>query len=237
MQAPIFFHPSPAEPGTAITLDEEASRHIVSVLRMQVGDELILADGLGHHARAAIVTDHRKRCEVRVSDVVSVPRSLRRVTLAVSPLKNASRFEWLLEKATEVGVTRIVPLVCQRTERTHLRQDRLRSILVSAMLQSQQAWLPQLEEPTSFSDFTTRSVAEDATLLIAHCMEGEKAELHLVKGELSDNRILLIGPEGDFTPDELTLALQKGYRPVGLGTTRLRTETAAFVAAVHLMYG
>lgn len=236
MPSPIFFHPNLSAPGATITLDEEASKHIVSVLRMQAGDTLILADGLGHHAQATISVDHRKRCEVRVSDIVSVLASGRQLTLAVSPLKNASRFEWLLEKATEIGVARIVPLVCHRTERTHLRQDRLRAILVSAMLQSQQAWLPRLDEPTSFGSFVDQASPSGAARLIAHCMEGEKEALHLINDSLPDARVMLVGPEGDFTPEELTLALEAGYRPVGLGTTRLRTETAAFVAAVHLMY-
>jgi len=237
MPLPIFYHPQLTAPGAAITLDEEASRHIVSVLRMQVGDGLILADGSGNHAQAAIITDHRKRCEVRVSDIVSLSRPRPHLTLAVSPLKNASRFEWLLEKATEIGVARIVPLVCNRTERAHTRHERLRAILVSAMLQSRQAWLPVLDEPTALGAFLSEMPQKGTAKLIAHCMEGEKEELQLVKVALPESRIMLIGPEGDFTPEELAMALKADYRPVGLGPTRLRTETAALVAAVQLMYG
>jgi len=235
MALPYFFHPDLPLPGASVTLGEESSRHIISVLRMQSGDPLQLTDGHGKCAVATIIGDHRKRCEVRVSDIVSHPRRFPRVTLAVSPLKNASRFEWLLEKATEVGVFRIVPLLCQRTAKSQLRADRMKSILVSALLQSQQAWIPVLEPPVSLPVFLGEDAAGPVARLIAHCEPGEKPELAGMVNGLPPARTILIGPEGDFTTEEIMASLGSGYLPVGLGPTRLRTETAAFVAVVHLL--
>lgn len=235
MSLQLFFHPDLPAPGEAVTLGEEASKHIISVLRMQVGERMILADGMGRHAEASITGDHRKRCEVRVSDIVSFPRPVHQVTLAVSPLKHASRYEWMLEKATEIGVHRIVPLICQRTGKAHLKLDRLQAILLSGMLQSRQAWLPVLDGPTPFLSFVAGSGKDDGARLIAHCMDGEKRELNRITPALPASRTMLIGPEGDFTPEELALALASGFTSVGLGSTRLRTETAALVAAVQLV--
>jgi 16S rRNA (uracil1498-N3)-methyltransferase len=144
MQLPFFFIDQFAESGSTLTLNEETSRHIVSVLRMKRGEQVHLTDGKGNLLTVEIEDDHKKRCEVIVKSVNVQPQDSRTVTIAISLLKNASRFEWFLEKATEIGVTEIVPLLCDRTERQHFRKNRMEGVLISAMLQSRQCWLPML---------------------------------------------------------------------------------------------
>jgi len=231
MLLPFFFHPSIPDAGIVLTLEEDASKHIISVLRMQVGERILLTDGAGRQAITVISGDHRKRCSVTVESVEWVPVRKPRTTMAVSPLKNASRYEWFLEKATELGVNAIVPLICQRTEKAHLRRDRLQGILVSALLQSRQAWLPEFPEPIPFLEYLKSSAAEDGVKFIAHCEPGDKKELTSAKPDPHDDRIILIGPEGDFSPLEIEAALAAGWSSVSLGPTRLRTETAAIFAA------
>jgi len=235
MALPFFFHPDLPQKEEAIILGEETSKHVISVLRMQSGESLMLTDGLGRLAEAVIFGDHRKRCEVRIARLDKSERPLRQVTLAVSPLRNPGRFEWLLEKATEIGISRIVPLVSARTSKVNLRMDRCISILTSAMLQSQQSWLPIMDEPFPFQSFIKDSSIKEGAKLIAHCEVGEKRSLAYIAHDLPENRTILIGPEGDFTPDEIDFAIQAGFIPVDIGPRRLRTETAALVASVHLM--
>jgi 16S rRNA (uracil1498-N3)-methyltransferase len=228
-----FFYAAPFEPtATTITLDEPTSKHIVQVLRMGPGDMLRLTDGKGNIVVAQVAEANRKKCPVTVTDLLQVPPPAHTVTLAVSPVKNASRFEWFLEKATEMGVQQIVPLLCERTEKQHLRLDRLQGIMVSAMLQSQQCWLPRLTEPVRLPQFVQQAQAQQK--FIAHCLENEKRPLQQLATAAAD-RLILIGPEGDFAPSEIEAALQHGFVPVSLGSTRLRTETAAVVAAALLV--
>ncbi|RYZ29126.1 MAG: 16S rRNA (uracil(1498)-N(3))-methyltransferase, partial [Chitinophagaceae bacterium] len=152
------------------------------------------------------------------------------ICIAISITKNASRFEWFLEKATEIGINEIIPLLCERTEKEKFRYDRMKGILVSAMLQSQQTWLPNLHQPTSFDEVIKQ--ASHQQKFIAHCLPEQKQQLSSVIHHLSS--IILIGPEGDFTPAEIEAALQNNFIPVALGETRLRTETAGMVAAALL---
>lgn len=214
----------------SVVLDEDTSKHITQVLRMKVGDELILTNGKGIKAYATIVSDHRKKCEVKIEQYENIPAPERKIAIAISLLKNATRFEWFLEKATEIGVTEIIPLHCARTEKERFRYDRMKNITVSALLQSQQCWLPILHEPTEYNrvlqtpDYTHR--------YIAHCLPEQKTPL-----TQSDRAIILIGPEGDFTPAEIEAAQAKGFQPVTLGSNRLRTETAGMVAATLLCIG
>jgi 16S rRNA (uracil1498-N3)-methyltransferase len=241
-----FFYISSFDPQQAeLTLDEDNSRHIVQVLRMQRGDQLQLTDGRGNLLTTAILDDHKKKCRVQIQTVMHQPLREKNVTIAMSLLKNASRFEWFLEKATEIGVTGIIPLLCERTERQHFREDRLQNILVSAMLQSQQAWMPSLRLPTSLTELIGNPGCEQ--LFIAHCLEEQKVALGeaarsvvpdgvQAKAEATQvpSQLILIGPEGDFSPKEIEHALQRGFLPVTLGATRLRTETAGIVAATLL---
>ena len=251
-----FFYSSSYDPGQAdLILDEDNSRHIVQVLRMQRGELLQLTDGRGNLLTAAILDDHKKKCLVQIRTATWQPPREKRVSIALSLLKNANRFEWFLEKATEIGVTTIVPLLCERTERQHFRQDRLQNILVSAMLQSQQAWLPILQSPTPLMDLVANPGHDQ--LFIAHCLEEQKIALAdaarstfdapvtvgatpssavspAAGDSLTPSRLILIGPEGDFSPNEIELSIQRGFLPVTLGSTRLRTETAGIVAATLL---
>jgi 16S rRNA (uracil1498-N3)-methyltransferase len=225
-----FFYLSEYNPGTReIILDEDNSRHIVQVLRMQKGQQLQLTDGRGWLLTATILDDHKKKCLVRIEESIRHPDPRKKVTIALSLLKNASRFEWFLEKAAEIGVTGIIPLLCERTEKQHFRQDRMQNILVSALLQSQQTWLPGLSTPTPVTQLIGTAVQERR--FIAHCLEEKKEPLKGGEG------LILIGPEGDFTKNEIDKALERSFLPVTLGETRLRTETAGVVAATLMCIG
>jgi 16S rRNA (uracil1498-N3)-methyltransferase len=210
-----------------IVLPEDVSRHMISVLRMEVGREILLTDGKGKKAKARIIDDNRKKVGVEVSNIDHSEQKKYKIAIGISLIKNASRFEWFLEKATEIGVSDIFPLLCERTEKEKFRQDRWNSILISAMLQSQQSWLPVLHEPENFSDIVNQE--SYSKKYIAHCVEGKKQSI-----EPDHSAIILIGPEGDFTSGEIQLAIQKEFVPVSLGENRLRTETAGIVAATIL---
>ncbi len=233
MALPFFYIESFDASQQLITLNEETSKHVVQVLRMQAGEQLNLTDGKGSMLTAAISDAHKKHCVVRIQATSYKPQAASTTTVAVSLVKNASRFEWFLEKATEIGVTEIIPLLCERTERQHFRYDRMKGILVSAMLQSQQTWLPVLHEPMKFENLKKIQFG-NALKLIAHCEETEKNSFSNFQIDQFENSVILIGPEGDFTTTEINAAIAEGYKPVMLGETRLRTETAAIVAATLL---
>lgn len=230
-QLPLFYIPA-FQNESRLDLGEENSRHIIQVLRMKKGELLQLTDGKGHFILAEIEEEHKKHCRVIIKKVESAAPFSTRITIAISLIKNASRFEWFLEKATEIGVSVIQPLICARTEREKFRQDRLQGICIAAMIQSQQAWLPELREPMEMSAYLQQSF-NNHDLFIAHCAEGEKSGLAAQKNTGND-RLLLIGPEGDFTNQEIGLAMEKGFSPVSLGDTRLRTETAGVVGLMLL---
>ena len=223
MSLPFFY--AVGLEGPTLELDEPPSRHCVQVLRMRKGDRLLLTDGQGRRTNATLLEADKRRSVASLEPPVYSPRTGPLVYIGISPVKNASRFEWFLEKATEIGAARIVPVLCERTERVSLRTDRLRHILVSAMLQSQQVWLPRLDEPRPL-----KQLLGEETGFIAHCIGERKQALGGAAGEAW----LLIGPEGDFTEAEVTEALSRGWIPVTLGETRLRTETAGIVGATLL---
>ena len=236
MALPFFYTESVSSINNIIVLNEENSRHIVQVLRMAEGRQINITDGLGTICTAEILEAHKKNCTVKIINTLKQIAPVKKVCIAISPVKNSSRFEWFLEKATEIGVTEIVPLLCERTEKQYLKHDRLRGILISAMLQSQQAWLPVLHEPVKFEKFVEENKSNNK--FIAHCDQQNKISFKEIIGQLSNQPInystILIGPEGDFTKEEIALALQNNFTPVALGNTRLRTETAALVAATLL---
>ncbi|HEV3414397.1 MAG TPA: RsmE family RNA methyltransferase [Puia sp.] len=232
MALPIFFMATYDPGAPEIQLDEDNSRHIVQVLRMGPGEELQLTDGKGAVVVAAIAEANKKKCRVTVRSAVVHPPPERRVSIAISPLKNASRFEWFLEKATEIGVSEIIPLMSERTERQHLRQERLQNILVSAMLQSRQAWLPVLRPPTAFRD-VLGGLSFDRRLI---AWLGDQPSAEYPKPDACST-LVLIGPEGDFTPEETASAIGRRFVQVTLGNNRLRTETAGVVAATLLCIG
>lgn len=230
MAAPYFYEPLINERHTSFELSEESSKHAVQVLRMEVGETILLTNGKGGLFTASISIAHKKHCQVSILSATEIPAPFKQHSIAVSPLKNNSRIEWFLEKATELGIHRITPLICQRTEKQVVKQERWQQILIAAMLQSQQAWLPKLDAPTRFTDFV--QAAHNNTKLIAHCLPNEKKAL--TSFAAANNCCILIGPEGDFSDAEIDTAIAAGFQPVSLGDTRLRTETAALTAAVIL---
>ena len=235
MPLPFFYIERYDSSASLVTLNEETSKHVIQVLRMKVGEQLNLTDGKGTLLTAIITEAHKKNCVVNIQAVSHEVKATRKTTIAISLVKNASRFEWFLEKATEIGVREIIPLVCERTERQYFRYDRMKGIVVSAMLQSQQTWLPVLHAPVTFHEYVSQTeISTDGQNMIAHCEEvSKKSILQIMEGGVSMYNIL-IGPEGDFTKDEIELALANHYKPVALGQTRLRTETAGVVAATIL---
>ncbi len=233
MALPFFYKEDINTTSETAILDEASSKHIVQVLRMQKGEQLLLTNGRGDLFTVEITDDNRKKCMVKIIASQFVNAPAKKVVIAISPLKNASRFEWFLEKATEIGVDEIVPLICERTEKTSFKTERLKNILVSAMLQSKQCWLPILQEPQPFNKWTSQHFM-DTTQYIAHCEEDQDKNVLFHHELKSNNQLILIGPEGDFTKEEIATAIAHQFIPVSLGATRLRTETAAVVAAVIL---
>lgn len=229
MSLPYFFIPGIT--GNIVDLPEETARHCVQVLRMKVGGQLALTDGKGHLYNTTIKNADKKHCAVEIVETRFEERTIRRISIAISTLKNTGRFEWFLEKATEIGVCEIIPLICHRTERQHFKAERARNILVAAMLQSKQTWLPDLKESQAFEVAVSQSIWQQK--LIAHCEEMQKSGLGRFNN-LDDIQIL-IGPEGDFTLNEIESATLHGYQQVSLGHTRLRAETAGIVAASLLI--
>jgi 16S rRNA (uracil1498-N3)-methyltransferase len=234
MPLSYFFIPQLSNTNEHLVLDEDQSKHIIQVLRMQNGEELLLTDGKGTKTRAVIIDDHRKHCTVKSLSVTNEEERRPKISIAISLVKNTSRFEWFLEKVTEIGVNEIIPLTCERTEKEKFRFDRMQNILVSAMLQSQQCWLPVLNEPLPFSDLINQD--REGNKFIAHCLQEKRQQLSSFThhSSLITHSLILIGPEGDFTETEIQSALEKNFVPVALGNTRLRTETAGIVAATLL---
>ena len=222
----LFFAPTFKE--GIYHLPEEESKHIVRVLRMKRGDSVFLTDGLGNMTEASIVETASKHCTVKT--IITLTEYEKRpfhLHIAIAPTKNTDRFEWFLEKATEIGIDVITPLICSHSERTHLKTDRLQKVIIAAMKQSLKAYLPFLEEPVKFTRFIQSPF--DGEKFIAQCSQDDPVELKNIyrKGA---NTLILIGPEGDFSPEEIDLAKKHGYVPISLGKSRLRTETAGIVA-------
>lgn len=215
--------------GDTFETSREESRHISKVLRMVPGDEAVFTDGVGNAYHVELIDNHPKQCSFRVKKKVTQHKPADyHLHLAVAPTKNISRFEWFLEKATEIGIDEITPVFCDHSERLKLNVERLNRVLIAALKQSQQVWLPILNEPRKFKDIISTAkpdaynyiawVSKDHdTLLKSHYRPGKDATI-------------LIGPEGDFSSDEIEMALASNFIPISLGDNRLRTETAALVA-------
>lgn len=222
---------------STLCLPEEESAHCVRVLRHTAGDVLTVTDGLGMLYEARILNPHPKHCELEILSSSGQSKHHRgNIHIAIAPTKNIDRLEWALEKCTEIGADRFTPLLCRFSERKNLRQDRLEKVILSAAKQSLTAYLPQLDPLTDCSDFI-RSCSADYKF-IAHCYkESERVLLRDTINAIRSNSdienatfCVLIGPEGDFSPEEVQLALHNGFQPVLLGNARLRTETAGVVA-------
>jgi len=209
-------------------LSEEESKHCVRVLRLTEGDKLCLVDGKGLFCEAVIISAHPKACLLQVVDrKPNFGKRDYRLTIGVSPTKNIDRYEWFLEKATEIGIDEIIPLISRYSERKEIKHERLEKVMVSAIKQSIKAYLPGLSPIRTFKETIKMPFAGQK--FIAHCNEGEKVLLRDVV-EKGKDVLVLIGPEGDFSNEEVELAVKEGFIPVSLGDSRLRTETAALVA-------
>lgn len=222
----VFFTPDIKK--ITYTLNEQESNHCIKVLRMKMGDQVAMIDGKGGLYYGIIDTPDAKKCVIRVVEKIEqYGRKNYNIHLAIAPTKNMTRYEWLLEKITELGINEITPLICTRSERKTLKTERLNKIILAAMKQSIKAYLPKLNEPTSFAELIKNSTVE--AKFIAHCLNNSKPPL---KTQIADKHdfLILIGPEGDFSPEEINLALSNGFYEVHLGKTRLRTETAGIVA-------
>lgn len=209
-------------------LPEEDSQHAIKVLRMTEGDKLDIIDGKGNLFHAEIIVANHKKCVVKTFDKIE-NFNIRTFNLhiAIAPTKNIDRLEWFVEKATEIGIEEITPVICRFSERKIVKNDRIEKILVSAMKQSKKAFLPKLNEQCTFEDFIKKE--KNGQLFIAHCYEKDKKLLSksYIPG---NNATILIGPEGDFSEEEVEMAIKNSYIPVSLGNSRLRTETAGVVA-------
>ena len=223
----LFYNPELTKETTLFTLDTEESRHLLKVLRKKTGDEFHITNGKGLLFTAAITNDDPKNTLATVTSSQKKHAKMHSLHMVVAPTKSNDRFEWFLEKATEIGVNEITPIFCDRSERKTLKMARCEKVIQSAMKQSQQTYLPVLHPPVSFKEFLEKE--HPGILFIAHCAEGEKMELKRRVAPDKDITIL-IGPEGDFTATEIFQAYEKGFLSVSLGENRLRTETAAIYA-------
>jgi len=216
-------------------LSEEESAHATRVLRLKEGDEIFLVDGKGTFYRALIADAHPKRTAVQLEEHWAQGKLWNfHLHIAIAPTKNMDRMEWFTEKATEIGIDAITCLRCRYSERREIKTARLEKIMISAMKQSQKASLPLLTGMTNFKEFVEQPF--EGKKFIAHCEEGEKSYLKQLY-QAGQNTLILIGPEGDFSPEEIEYALQYNFKPVSLGESRLRTETAALAACqtIHVL--
>ena len=215
-------------PKDEIILSAEESKHATKVLRKKEGDILNFTDGKGAFYKAEITVADIRKCRLKVvSNEQKEKQHNYHLHIAIAPTKNMDRFEWFLEKATEIGIDEITPIICSHSERKVIKTERCNRILLSAMKQSLKFYLPKLNEAISFNDFLKQDYK--GSKYIAHCEDGEKKELKIENK--TEKTIILIGPEGDFSPKEIELALQNQFKAVSLGTSRLRTETAGIIAA------
>ena len=223
----LFYDPNISPVSKEHTLSEEESKHIIRVLRMGIGDEIGMLDGVGGFYNCEIIQDNAKRCALKILSYDKEIQSECKIHIAVGPTKQMERIEWFVEKATEIGITEISLIVCANSERVVVKAERLYRKAISAMKQSHRKFLPKINEQITISEF----IKIHPNGLIAHCYD-EPREL-FEKVFTLVNCPILIGPEGDFTKEEIDLALQNGYKTITLGENRLRTETAALFACMQ----
>lgn len=215
--------------GDKYTLNEDESKHCVRVLRLVNGDIIYLTDGKGSLFKTELMDDHPKRCTVKILETqTEYGKRNFKLRMAVAPTKNISRYEWFLEKASELGIDEITPLICEHSERREVKNERLEKVIISAIKQSLKAYVPELNSAKKIKDFVKQDF--EGQKFIAYC-EGEPQLLKNVYKPKGD-ALILIGPEGDFSPAEVEMTQAAGFIPVSLGNSRLRTETAA-IAACH----
>jgi 16S rRNA (uracil1498-N3)-methyltransferase len=223
----LFYNPNISENDNMFSFDKDESRHIVKVLRKKIGDQLHITNGQGWLFNAELTLADTKHCAVNILSKSLQSKKDYTLHLAVAPTKMNDRYEWFLEKATEIGIDEITPIICDNSERKVVKLERFEKIIQSAMKQSLQCYLPKLNAPISFKNFIRQDFSSHK--FIAHCEDTDKRSL---KSQLRANEdyIILIGPEGDFSVKEIEIALATEYTPITLGNTRLRTETAAITA-------
>lgn len=217
-------------------LSEEESKHAVRVLRLNVGDQVQLVDGVGGFYEAEIADAHPKRTQLRILNYTAeFQKPNYHLHIAVAPTKNIDRIEWFLEKATEIGIQEITPIISEHSERKEVKTERLNKVIVSAMKQSLKAYMPLLNEAISLDAFLNKAGADkDLKKAIAHCEEDAEKKYLNQEFERGQRYLILIGPEGDFSPSEIEKAISAGFIPVSLGEARLRTETAALYACTEI---
>lgn len=217
------------------TLNEEESRHCNKVLRLNLGDQVFLVDGKGGFYEAEISLAGKKLVTLKVTNAQQeYQRRNHHLHIAVAPTKNIDRLEWFLEKATELGIDEITPIICERSERKIVKEDRLFKVITAAVKQSLQAYHPILNPAISLSDFLKKE--QEGTNMVAHCVAGEPRRYISELVQPHGRYTILIGPEGDFSPNEIASTLARGFQPLTLGNTRLRTETAALAACFEVNY-
>jgi 16S rRNA (uracil1498-N3)-methyltransferase len=228
----IFYAPDIS--GSTYTLDENESKHLIRVLRMTKGSGVRLIDGKGNLYEGIISDPDQKKCTIEITGkVTDFEKRNYKLHIGISPLKNPERFEWFVEKCVEIGIDEITPLICKNTEKPGIKSERVKNLIISAMKQSLKATKTVLNESCYFKDFI--GMNSEAVSMIAHCNGS------LIRSRVSDiyskgrNAIILIGPEGDFTKEEIDSAINSGFIPIHLGTSRLRTETAG-IAVCHSIY-
>ena len=229
----LFYNSSITETATSFVFDKEESKHIIKVLRKKESDILFVTNGLGFLFKTEIALASDSKCTVKIVSFEKQEAPKFHLHLAVAPTKMNERYEWFLEKATEIGIHKITPIICEHSERKIIKTDRFQKIIESAIKQSLHYYLPKLNEPISLKEFLKKKI--DGQKFIAHCEETDKKSL---KNELKSNEdvTILIGPEGDFSIKEIQLAIENNFIPVSLGNTRLRTETAAVVACHSVVF-
>lgn len=229
----LFYNSEISEATKTFFFDKEESKHIIKVLRKKDNDILFVTNGLGFLFTTEITLASDTKCTVKIVSFEKVETPKYHLHLAVAPTKLNDRYEWFLEKATELGVSEITPIICEHSERKFVKNNRFDKIILSAMKQSNQLFLPKLNEPISFKEFMV--LKTNSRKFIAHCEETNKKSLKEV-AKSNENTLILIGPEGDFSEKEIQLSTENKFEAVTLGTTRLRTETAAIVACHSMVF-
>lgn len=223
----LFYNENIAPNTKEFSFDKEESKHIVKVLRKKENDSIYISNGKGYVFTAAITFANEKKCTVNIINETFYNADLFYIHIAIAPTKLNDRFEWFLEKVTEIGVHEITPIVCEHSERKIYKTERAEKIIQSAFKQSNRYYIPKINQPVQLSDFV-KSNSSDLKF-IAHCQEQDKKSL-FYSVEKNKKCTILIGPEGDFSLKEITFALQNNYKPISLGNNRLRTETAGIIA-------
>jgi 16S rRNA (uracil1498-N3)-methyltransferase len=221
----LFYYPCVDQ--DLFTLDRYESAHCIKVLRLNKNDIIHFTDGAGKICKAKIIKPDNKACMAKIMEVSRVPERPFSLEIAISPTKSIERFEWFLEKATEIGIERIIPLMCKNSERRAIKEERLKKVMIAAMKQSLKAWLPEIAPFTRFSDLMEQPSGANRFIATVKATVSDHLANKYIKGS---DVLILIGPEGDFQREEMDLARLSGFIPVSLGTNRLRTETAGLVA-------